>query len=98
MIEGGLRNVQFIAANTDLQALKLSKAQMKMPLGSKLTGGLGAGGIPEIGEKAAQEDRNEIEELLEGADMVFVHCRNGGRNRDRCCFQLLQRLPRKWVS
>lgn len=78
MIASGLRNVQFIGANTDLQALKFSNAETKLPLGSKLTGGLGAGGVPEIGEKAALEDQEEIEETLKGADMVFITAGMGG--------------------
>ena len=78
MIASGLRNVQFVGANTDLQALKLSHAETKLPLGSKLTGGLGAGGIPEIGEKAALEDQEQIEEILRGADMVFITAGMGG--------------------
>ena len=78
MIASGLKNVQFIAANTDLQALELSHAETKLPLGTKLTGGLGAGGVPEIGEKAAIEDQEEIQELLAGADMVFITAGMGG--------------------
>lgn len=78
MIECGLQNVQFIAANTDLQVLELSKAPVKLPLGSKLTAGLGAGGKPEIGEKAALEDKELITNALKGADMVFVTAGMGG--------------------
>jgi cell division protein FtsZ len=78
MIECGLENVQFIAANTDLQALNKSKALTKLPIGSKLTGGLGAGGRPEIGENAAMEDREMIENALRGADLVFVTTGMGG--------------------
>jgi cell division protein FtsZ len=78
MIAGGLRNVQFIAANTDQQALQMSKAQTRLALGSKLTGGLGAGGMPEVGEKAALEDEERIREVLEGADMVFITAGMGG--------------------
>jgi cell division protein FtsZ len=78
MIASGLRNVRFIAANTDQQALELSKAPVKLNLGVKITGGLGAGGIPEIGEKAALEDEERIQELLEGADMVFITAGMGG--------------------
>ncbi len=78
MIATGLRNVEFVAVNTDLQALQRAHAEIRMPLGSKLTGGLGAGGDPEIGEKAAQEDREEIKELIQGADMVFVTAGMGG--------------------
>jgi cell division protein FtsZ len=78
MIASGLRNVRFIAANTDQQALELSKAPIKLTLGDKITGGLGAGGIPEIGEKAALEDEERIQSLLEGADMVFITAGMGG--------------------
>jgi cell division protein FtsZ len=78
MIECGLQRVQFIAANTDQQALNMSKAGVKLPIGSKLTGGLGAGGKPEVGEKAAMEDREMIANALKGADMVFVTAGMGG--------------------
>ncbi len=78
MIECGVQNVQFIAANTDLQVLNLSQAPVKLPIGSKLTQGLGAGGKPEIGEKAAAEDRDMIANALKGADMVFVTAGMGG--------------------
>ena len=78
MIHSGVSNVEFIAANTDLQALQGSRAQTRVPLGSKITGGLGAGGRPEIGAKAAQEDVDHIRQILEGADMVFVTAGMGG--------------------
>ena len=78
MIAGGLKNVQFIAANTDQQALQMSKAQTRLALGAKLTGGLGAGGMPEVGEKAAIEDEERIREVLDGADMVFITAGMGG--------------------
>ena len=78
MIECGLQNVQFIVANTDLQVLNLSQASIKLPIGSKLTAGLGAGGKPEVGEKAAMEDREMIANALRGADMVFVTAGMGG--------------------
>jgi cell division protein FtsZ len=78
MIASGLRNVHFVAANTDLQALHQAKAEVKLPLGAKLTQGLGAGGIPEVGEKAALEDQEKIRSALEGADMVFVTAGMGG--------------------
>ena len=78
MIAAGLRNIQFIVANTDIQALNLSRAEMKLGLGAKVTHGLGAGGKPEIGEKAALEDREAIAEALAGADMVFVTAGMGG--------------------
>jgi cell division protein FtsZ len=78
MISAGLRNIQFIAVNTDLQALQLSNAELRMPLGTKLTGGLGAGGVPEVGEKAALEDKERIQDLIRGADMVFITAGMGG--------------------
>jgi len=78
MVECELNDVHFIAANTDQQALNKSKADIQVPLGSKLTNGLGAGGKPEIGEKAAEEDREVIKNLLKGADMVFVTAGMGG--------------------
>ncbi|GHV17486.1 cell division protein FtsZ [Spirochaetia bacterium] len=78
MIDCGLQRVQFIAANTDLQALNHCKAPVKLPLGSKLTSGLGAGGKPDVGEKAAMEDRETIANALKGADMVFVTAGMGG--------------------
>lgn len=78
MIAGGLKNVQFIAVNTDLQDLGRSKAEIRLGIGTKLTKGLGAGGKPETGEKAAMEDREMIEQALKGADMVFVTSGLGG--------------------
>ncbi|POR04736.1 cell division protein FtsZ [Alkalispirochaeta sphaeroplastigenens] len=78
MIQSGLTNVEFIAVNTDLQALQGSQAEVRIPLGTKITGGLGAGGKPEIGEKAAQEDKDQVRSVLEGADMVFVTAGMGG--------------------
>jgi len=78
MIAGGLKSVQFIAVNTDLQDLGRSKAEIKLGIGTKLTKGLGAGGKPEVGEKAALEDREMIEQALRGSDMVFVTTGLGG--------------------
>lgn len=78
MIAAGVQNVEFIAANTDLQALNLSKAKVRLGLGTKVTHGLGAGGKPDIGEKAAQEDRELIAQALKGADMVFITAGMGG--------------------
>jgi cell division protein FtsZ len=78
MIQAGLRNVDFIVANTDLQALGLSRAATRLGLGAKVTHGLGAGGRPEVGEKAALEDRDAIAQALKGADMVFVTAGMGG--------------------
>ncbi|WP_088105010.1 cell division protein FtsZ [Halalkalibacter urbisdiaboli] len=78
MIENGLQGVEFIAVNTDAQALHLSKAEIKLQLGGKLTRGLGAGANPDIGKKAAEESREQIEEVLQGADMVFITAGMGG--------------------
>lgn len=78
MIDAKLEGVEFLVANTDLQALKLSRAPMKLQLGVKLTNGLGAGANPEVGRKAALEDADKIIEALEGADMVFVTTGLGG--------------------
>ncbi len=78
MIESGLRGVEFVAVNTDAQALLMSDADVKLDIGRDLTRGLGAGSDPEIGRQAAEEHRNEIEQVLEGADMVFVTAGEGG--------------------
>lgn len=78
MIDSGLKGVDFIVANTDLQVLNDSLAPIKLQLGSELTDGLGAGANPEIGREAALESKSEIEEALKGADMVFVTCGMGG--------------------
>lgn len=78
MIESGVKGVDFIVANTDLQVLNNSKAPVKIQIGAELTGGLGAGGKPEVGKESALESRNEIEAALEGADMVFIACGMGG--------------------
>ncbi len=78
MIEVGLKGVEFIAVNTDAQALLMSDADVKLDIGRELTRGLGAGANPEIGKKAAEDHADEIEEVLKGADMVFVTAGEGG--------------------
>ena len=78
MIDHGMNNVEFISINTDGQALNLSKAESKIQIGEKLTRGLGAGANPEIGKKAAEESREQIEDAIQGADMVFVTAGMGG--------------------
>ena len=78
MIDEGMEGVEFIVTNTDLQALHLSKAPVKVQIGTKLTQGLGAGANPEVGRKAALEDTDKLIEVLEGADMVFVTAGFGG--------------------
>ena len=78
MIESGVKGVDFIVANTDLQVLNTSKAPIKIQIGVELTSGLGAGGKPEIGKESALESKSEIEAALDGADMVFITCGMGG--------------------
>ncbi len=78
MIEAGLKGVEFIAINTDAQALYLSKADTKIQIGDKLTKGLGAGANPEIGKQAAEESREELAKKIKGADMVFITAGMGG--------------------
>lgn len=78
MVDEGIAGVEFIGVNTDKQALQSSKASTSMPIGEKLTKGLGCGGKPEIGTKAAEESAEEITAALQGADMVFVTCGMGG--------------------
>ena len=78
MIEVGLRGVEFIAINTDAQALLMSDADVKLDVGRELTRGLGAGANPEVGRQAAEDHSQEIEEVLKGADMVFVTAGEGG--------------------
>ena len=78
MVDAGLRGVEFIAVNTDRQALGQSNAQVKIQIGEKLTKGLGAGAIPEVGRRAAEESREEIASALKGADLVFITAGMGG--------------------
>ncbi len=78
MIDAGLKGVEFIAVNTDAQALLMSDADVKLDLGRELTRGLGAGSDPEVGRQAAEDHREEIEEVLRGADMVFITAGKGG--------------------
>ena len=78
MIESGIKGVEFIAVNTDRQALQISKASTRIQIGEKLTRGLGAGANPDIGGQAAEESKSEIAEVLRGADMVFVTAGMGG--------------------
>ena len=78
MVDAGLRGVEFIAANTDAQALQMCDADIKLNIGHELTKGLGAGANPDVGLGAASESRDEIKEALKGADMVFVTAGEGG--------------------
>ena len=81
MIESGLDGVEFIAGNTDAQVLAKSHAEVRIQLGDRLTRGLGAGADPEVGEKAAMEDRERIKEYLEDTDMLFITAGMGGGDR-----------------
>src|SRR5256714_11758361 len=78
MIEAGLRGVEFIGGNTDAQTLLMSDAEVKLDIGRETTRGLGAGSDPDIGRSAADEHREEIEEILQGADMGFITAGEGG--------------------
>jgi cell division protein FtsZ len=78
MVEAGLKGVEFIGINTDAQALLMSEADVKLDIGRNTTRGLGAGSDPEVGRRAAEEHRTEIEEILKGADMVFITAGEGG--------------------
>ncbi|MCI9403218.1 MAG: cell division protein FtsZ, partial [Oscillospiraceae bacterium] len=78
MVRSGVKGVEFIAVNTDKQALGISGAGQKIQIGEKLTGGLGAGADPEVGRKSAEESRNQVAKALEDADMVFITAGMGG--------------------
>ena len=78
MIDAGLKGVEFIAVNTDAQALLMSDADLKLDIGRTITRGLGAGSDPDVGRAAAEEHRDEIEEALKGSDMVFITAGEGG--------------------
>jgi cell division protein FtsZ len=98
MIELGISGVEFLAANTDYQALQTSLANQKLQLGPNVTRGLGAGGNPEIGRQAAEESECEIAEALEGADMVFLTAGMGGVEVLAPVRSLLQlESPGQWV-
>src|SRR5205809_4319926 len=78
MIESGLKGVEFVAVNTDAQTLLMSDADVKLDIGRETTRGLGAGSDPDVGRHAAEEHKEEIEEILKGADMVFITAGEGG--------------------
>ena len=78
MVDAGLKGVEFVAINTDAQALLMCDADVKLHIGAKATRGLGAGANPEVGRAAAEESRDEMREVLAGADMVFVTAGKGG--------------------
>src|ERR1044071_4693109 len=78
MIESGLKGVEFVAVNTDAQTLLMSDADVKLDIGRETTRGLGAGSDPDVGRRAVEEHREEIQEILKGADMVFITAGEGG--------------------
>src|ERR1700750_3385604 len=78
MVDAGLKGVEFIAVNTDAQALVMRAADVKLDIGRDMTRGLGAGSDPEVGRQAAEAHREEIEEIIKGADMVFITAGKGG--------------------
>ena len=84
MVAAGLQGVEFIAVNTDLQALQMSSAHVKIQIGDKVTKGLGAGAVPEVGRRSAEESREEIASALKGADLVFVTAGMGGGTGTGC--------------
>lgn len=95
MIDEGVAGVEFIAANTDVQALSSTKAETVIQLGPKLTRGLGAGGQPEVGRKAAEESEEVLTEALSGADMVFITAGMGGGSGTGA-LRLLLALQKVW--
>ena len=78
MVDSGVSNIEYIAVNTDAKALNKSRATTRIPIGAKLTKGRGAGNKPEIGQRSAEENRDEIESHLKGADMIFITAGMGG--------------------
>ncbi len=97
MIEEGLTGVDFVTVNTDAQALQLSRAGARLQIGTKLTKGLGAGGRAEVGERAAEESREDLEEAIKGADMVFVTAGMGGGTGTGAAPVVAQHRPRRWA-
>ena len=98
MINSDLEGVSFRVLNTDAQALLQSSAERRVQLGQNLTRGLGAGGNPSIGQKAAEESKEELQQALDGSDLVFYSCRNGWRNWYRCCSRCCRSCQTKWGS
>lgn len=96
MVDENVQGVELVGVNTDRQALSLCKAGTKIQIGEKLTKGLGAGAKPEIGEAAVEENREEITELVQGSDMVFVTCGMGWRYRYRCSTDHCRDFQRTW--
>ena len=97
MVASGLQGVEFIAINTDAMALEHNRADVKIRIGTKLTGGLGAGANPTVGNMSMQEDRERVRAQLEGADMVFIAAGMGG-GPERARPPWSPRSPAKWAS
>ena len=97
MVEEAIGGVEFVGVNTDKQALTLCKAPTVLQIGEKITKGLGAGAQPEVGQKAAEESIEEVKQIIEGADMVFVTCGMGGGTGTGAAPVSQQQL-RKWGS
>ena len=97
MVEEAIGGVEFVGVNTDKQALTLCKAPTVLQIGEKITKGLGAGAQPEVGQKAAEESIEEVKQLMEGADMVFVTCGMGAEPEPELHL-LSQQQRKKWVS
>ena len=97
MVESGMRGIEFIAMNTDQQVLFNSKATLKVQLGAKLTKGRGAGADPEIGQRSAEESRDEVANALRGAQMVFITAGMGGGTGTGAA-PVWPRSPRIWAS
>ena len=93
MVDETIGGVEFVGINTDKQALQLCKAPTTIQIGEKLTKGLGAGAKPEVGEQAAQESTEDIKQVMQGADMVFVTCGMGGGTVENS-FRLAEKLPK----
>ena len=97
MIDEGIKGVEFVCINTDKQVLERFKAPICMQIGEKLTKGLGAGAKPEIGEKAAEESRDELAEIVKDADMVFVTCGMGGGTGTGAA-PVVAKIAKIWVN
>ena len=98
MINSDLEGVSFRVLNTDAQALLQSSAESRVQLGQNLTRGLGAGGNPSIGQKAAEESKEELQQALEGSDLVFIAAGMGGWNWYRCSSRCCRSSQTKWGS
>ena len=98
MVRSGTKGVDFVAVNTDKQALNVSSATYKIQIGEKLTHGQGAGSDPEVGRKSAEESRQQIAKALENTGLWFFYCRHGRRHRHGRRANCGRDLPRRWES